>query len=303
MSSKQAQMMYHNAQATYSKAAKAELQNDLDRAFRLYVKAAEDFLHLSQTSRDGRLRTEYKDEAGKALERAEKIKSVRPDLTPVATDHFSESIYQTTLITVSISHQLPIIVDEQAYVLRKSSYVNNIRISRWNEDRSRSEFERHPHLSLDQQQNSAVWRKVDDIPVFSPSSPLFPQDVVQHIITDCSVCASIASCVQHHRRFQSEIGLSNLRPDVPDNVPYHSQNGIYHVQIFFNGAYRRITIDDQLPSYPDGTLMCLSTGQKRQLWPSLMEKAYMKLMGGYDFPGSNSCIDLQQVSHCRDDGS
>ena len=32
-------------------------------------------------------------------------------------------------------------------------------------------------------------------------------------------------------------------------------------------------IDEQLPTYPDGTLMCMSTGQKRILWPSLVEKA------------------------------
>ena len=32
-------------------------------------------------------------------------------------------------------------------------------------------------------------------------------------------------------------------------------------------------IDDQIPTYPDGTLMCMSTGVKRVLWPALLEKA------------------------------
>ncbi len=53
-----------------------------------------------------------------------------------------------------------------------------------------------------------------------------------------------------------------------------------------------IVVDDYLPVSKSGTLMCTFSTNKNELWPSIIEKAYMKLMGGYDFPGSNSGIDL-----------
>lgn len=88
---------------TSSKAAKAEFAKEYDQAFRLYIKAAESFLHLSRSgTQSDKTKQQWKANAAKALERAERIKkfvekssassnipSPSLRLTPVAINHFS----------------------------------------------------------------------------------------------------------------------------------------------------------------------------------------------------------------------
>ena len=58
-------------------------------------------------------------------------------------------------------------------------------------------------------------------------------------------------------------------------------------------------IDDRLPVDVFGNLLCSHSNSKDEFWISLLEKAYMKVMGGYDFPGSSSvsCI-LRERERC-----
>ena len=86
-------------QALYAKATKAELNKDLDSAFKSYIEAAKAFLHLSRSSSDEKLQTKLKSDAGKALQRAEKIKAAKSDLTPVIRDPSSEGNESSELTT------------------------------------------------------------------------------------------------------------------------------------------------------------------------------------------------------------
>lgn len=52
-------------------------------------------------------------------------------------------------------------------------------------------------------------------------------------------------------------------------------------------------IDDRLPSSKTTrSLHVIDRNNSNFLWPALVEKAYLKVRGGYDFPGSNSGTDL-----------
>ncbi|KAI2630457.1 hypothetical protein GGS21DRAFT_524350 [Xylaria nigripes] len=75
--------------------------------------------------------------------------------------------------------------------------------------------------------------------------------------------------------------------------PGIAANGRYVFRMFFNGCFRKVVIDDRLPvSINDRTLHVVDRQNPNLTWPALIEKAYLKIRGGYDFPGSNSGTDL-----------
>lgn len=322
----------HEAESTYEKAVKAELAREYDQAFRLYVKSAELYLHLSRLSKaNDKDESRWKGNAGKALQRAEKIKafieksnSVPGSIAASSADLSTSTISELRLTPIGIDHFSR---QQQFNVLKKGEYVNGLVFPLWDEPlpvpsglssiSQYQDFDGQPKLSPEQSKVAPVWRRPQEylnttsLSYNRPRGGILPQDILQHIVTDCSVCASISVCLEHARRFGSSLAESAVyhlaertRTEVVTDLQSVDLLGGYDIKIFSNGAWRRIVIDDKLPYHPiDGTLMCMSVlsstdGHSRLLrtWPSILEKGYMKLMGGYDFPGSNSSIDLHAIA-------
>ncbi|KAK4106425.1 cysteine proteinase [Parathielavia hyrcaniae] len=123
-------------------------------------------------------------------------------------------------------------------------------------------------------------------------------DLAQDLATDCSVVASLCAAARHVGPTKGSLVESLMYPfDRTNNRPEVSQNGKYIFRMYFNGTWRHVVIDDRLPtSHTDRTLYVVDRRNPRLIWPALVEKAYLKIRGGYDFPGSNSGTDLHALT-------
>ena len=81
--------------------------------------------------------------------------------------------------------------------------------------------------------------------------------------------------------------------DHESSKPVFSPNGKYVLRLHFNGCDRKVIIDDFLPTSSTSRMLhVVDRISPERPWPALIEKAYLKARGGYDFPGSNSGTDI-----------
>lgn len=109
------------------------------------------------------------------------------------------------------------------------------------------------------------------------------------------------TCGQHLTRYRTfeQLAHGPLYPKDEWGYPQWTENGRHEVKLLINGVARRIVIDDNIPCSPDGRPVCavgLGKDGSCQIWPALLEKAYLRVRGGYNFKGSNSSIDLHALT-------
>jgi calpain-7 len=126
-----------------------------------------------------------------------------------------------------------------------------------------------------------------------------PLSVSQELVSDCSFVCSLCIAAEYEKKFKKQLITKIIFPQNSRGIPVYNAYGKYMVKLFLNGAYRKVVVDDLLPVDTENKLLCSSaeyTPSSMELWVSIIEKAYMKVNGGYDFPGSNSGIDLYALT-------
>ncbi|KAL1522368.1 hypothetical protein AB1Y20_017359 [Prymnesium parvum] len=73
------------------------------------------------------------------------------------------------------------------------------------------------------------------------------------------------------------------------------KHGVYTLQLFVGDQWLQITVDDRLPCDAHGALQYTRSGFEGELWVSLVEKAYAKLLGGYSALRAGGTPDALRV--------
>ncbi|XP_006635595.1 calpain-7 [Lepisosteus oculatus] len=299
-------------------------KGNVDDAVELYTQAVELCIQTANETADQALEGKLKQLARQALDRAEGLRDsmskptqkekpvlsktstqARPYL-PLGPDFSLHDKPQAVRPVQSSEPQGQKYTAEEIEVLRQTSKINGIEYVPFMSVDLRERFafpvpfsDKSGKLALSPKQKAVFsrWVRPDDIcnnptMIFTVSS----FSIKQTVVSDCSFVASLAISAAYERRYNKKLITSIIYPQNKKGEPEYNPCGKYMVKLHINGVPRKVVIDDYLPVDRNGELLCSYSSNKNELWVSLIEKAYMKVMGGYDFPGSNSNIDLHALT-------
>ncbi|XP_026139561.1 calpain-7-like [Carassius auratus] len=301
-------------------------KENADEAIELYTQAVELCIQASSETSDQALQGKLKQLARQALDRAEGLKDslskpanqdkaaspaskgsaqVR-QFSPLGPDFSLQDKAQPVRAVHSSEPQGQRYTSEEIEVLRKTSKINGIEYVPFMSVDLRERFafpvpfsDKCGKLALSPKQKAIFsrWVRPDDIcnnptMIFTVSS----FSIKQTVVSDCSFVASLAISAAYERRYNKKLITSIIYPQNRKGEPEYNPCGKYMVKLHINGVPRKVIIDDFLPVDRNSELLCSYSSNRNELWVSLIEKAYMKVMGGYDFPGSNSNIDLHALT-------
>ncbi|KAK2630138.1 hypothetical protein QTJ16_000958 [Diplocarpon rosae] len=270
-------------------------------ALKAAIAAAELYMKATGVASNGQDKTRLRAKCKQLLSRAEDIKKAK-EWVPVKKD---------LVLRAPVSQRL--VARKEELILLEGSKLHGFIFPPWTSEPDDSIFEdgfndspfyTEPgdlKLSECQIDNFDGWKRPDELfPQLrvSPMEVLPKIDLVQDITTDCSVVASLCAATARAEKGYGNLLASIIYPhDKAHTSPRVSRNGKYIFRMHFNGCYRKVVIDDRLPSSnTKRRLHVIDRNSPHRLWPALIEKAYLKIRGGYDFPGSNSGTDLWVIT-------
>eukprot|EP01029_Cantina_marsupialis_P017185 TRINITY_DN3858_c0_g1_i1.p1 TRINITY_DN3858_c0_g1~~TRINITY_DN3858_c0_g1_i1.p1 ORF type:complete len:951 (+),score=238.09 TRINITY_DN3858_c0_g1_i1:136-2988(+) len=287
---------FEDADFLMEAALKADEAKKYDQALDLYLQAAQKFIEVGRAPKA----TEEQKKLGgnravTLMDRSEEIKRMLN----------GESI-STEMQRSSVSKCAPAgeaLTDSEREALKKSSFINSLIFLPWVGEDLKEKFyymgkfedpDGLLRLAPKQSRRFNDWKRPDDMHIekLSVVKMMNPHSITQTCVGDCSFVASLCISAAYEVRFKKKLISSIIYPQNRAGEPIYNPSGKYMVRLHFNGIARKIIVDDRLPVDHRGNLLCAYSGNGRELWVSIIEKAYMKLHGGYDFPGSNSGVDL-----------
>ncbi|XP_078098502.1 calpain-7 [Mustelus asterias] len=319
------QMDLERAHFLVTQAFDEDEKGNADEAVELYTEGVELCLKTANETSDQTLQGKLKQLARQALDRAEALKdsvskmsAERKHFTgkqsqpvrtfqPLGPDFSLNDKPQLSRVQGSEhSTHGQLYSSEEIEVLRKTSKINGIEYVPFMSVDLKERFafpmpfsDRAGKLVLSPKQKALFsrWVRPDDLSnnptmIYTVSS----FSIKQTVVSDCSFVASLAIGAAYERRYNKKLITSIIYPQNRRGEPEYNPCGKYMVKLHINGVPRKVVIDDYLPVDHNGELLCSYSNNKNELWVSLIEKAYMKVMGGYDFPGSNSNIDLHALT-------
>ncbi|CAG9531209.1 unnamed protein product [Cercopithifilaria johnstoni] len=325
----QQQLNIERAEFLLYQALDQDEEGNVSEAIALYSLAIELCINTSNTSRDAAVAGKLRQLAKKALDRAEVLKTEEklrkspsielpePPLDEISDLNISTDFGQSTADPSSSKTTFTIkqktgddnsgrLTKSELAVLAATSNVNGRQYVPFLAVDLKERFaypvpftDNHGLLVLSDKQVKRLknWMRPDE---FMESPKVIDRvdsgTIKQSIVSDCSFIASLAISARYESRFKKPLVTSIIYPQNKFGVPLYNPCGKYMIKMHFNGVWRKIVIDDRFPIGEYGDFLCSYSQHKNELWVSLLEKAYMKVMGGYDFPGSNSSIDMHALT-------
>ncbi|XP_058130036.1 calpain-7-like [Anopheles ziemanni] len=304
--------------AILTRALDADEAGRKDEAINLYGQAVEQILRLDDREKKDKLSKFAK----QALDRAEELKGIKytghnpvpgASLTPTASNPVVRSSANLASPsrsgpTLAISGSKHAYTNEEKKVLEHTSHINAKvyvpfmdidLVEKFHFPMPYTDKDGYLELAPKQKRDFVSWVRVSEL---SENPQLIVGDhadfysIRQTVVSDCSFVASLAVASQFEKKFKRRILTSIIYPRNSKDEPVYNPSGKYSIRMHVNGIPRKVVIDDYLPLGRYNQLLCSYSSNKNEFWVSLLEKAYMKLMGGYDFPGSNSNIDLHALT-------